>query len=280
VSGYSTLRFETQPIAGGGAVGRLVLDRPDKLNAFTVEMWREMRELGAELLADPGDLRALVVIGEGRAFSSGIDTSVFTSDRGIDEVLAGEAPRHADPVIAGILAAQDAYTWLEEAPFATIAAVRGHALGAGLQLALACDIRIVARGTKLGLLEFKYGIIPDLGGTQRLPRLVGSGKAKELIFTAARIDAEEAGRIGLAERVVADEELEEVAGDLAREIAAQPPLAVRGAKRAVNTAMSGATVRDGLLVEAEAQSECLGSDDMKEAISAFVEGRPAVYGAR
>jgi enoyl-CoA hydratase/carnithine racemase len=130
------------------------------------------------------------------------------------------------------------------------------------------------------LLEFKYGIIPDLGGTQRLPRLVGSGKAKELIFTAARIDAEEAGRIGLAERVVADEELEEVAGDLAREIAAQPPLAVRGAKRAVNTAMSGATVREGLLVEAEAQSECLGSDDMKEAITAFVEGRPAVYGAR
>jgi enoyl-CoA hydratase/carnithine racemase len=280
VSGYSTLRFETQSIAGGGAVGRLVLDRPDKLNAFTVEMWREMRELGAALLADPGDLRALVVIGEGRAFSSGIDTSVFTSDRGIDEVLAGEAPRHANPVIAGILAAQDAYTWLEEAPFATIAAVRGHALGAGLQLALACDIRIVARGTKLGLLEFKYGIIPDLGGTQRLPRLVGSGKAKELIFTAARIDAEEAGRIGLAERVVADEELEEVAGDLAREIAAQPPLAVRGAKRAVNTAMSGATVREGLLVEAEAQSECLGSDDMKEAITAFVEGRPAVYGAR
>jgi len=280
VSGYSTLRFETQSIAGGGAVGRLVLDRPDKLNAFTVEMWREMRELGAELLADPGDLRALVVIGEGRAFSSGIDTSVFTSDRGIDEVLAGEAPRHENPVIAGILAAQDAYTWLEEAPFATIAAVRGHALGAGLQLALACDIRIVARGTKLGLLEFKYGIIPDLGGTQRLPRLVGPGKAKELIFTAARIDAEEAGRIGLAERVVADEELEEVAGDLAREIAAQPPLAVRGAKRAVNAAMSGETVRDGLLVEAEAQSECLRSEDMKEAITAFVEGRPPVYGAR
>ena len=280
MSGYSTLRFETLPLGIGGSVGRLVLDRPDKLNAFTVEMWREMRELGAELLADPGDLRALVVIGEGRAFSSGIDTSVFTSERGIDEVLAGEAPRHENPVIAGILAAQDAYTWLEEAPFATIAAVRGHALGAGLQLALACDVRVVARGTKLGLLEFKYGIIPDLGGTQRLPRLVGPGKAKELIFTAARIDAEEAGRIGLAERVVADEELEEAAGDLAREIAARPPLAVRGAKRAVNAAMSGATVRDGLLVEAEAQSECLRSDDMKEAITAFVEGRPPVYVAR
>jgi enoyl-CoA hydratase/carnithine racemase len=280
VSGFETLRFEVDRLEVGGSVGRLTLDRPDRLNAFTVEMWRELRELGAQLLADPGDLRALVVIGEGRAFSSGIDTSVFTSDRGIDEVLAGEAPRHENPVIAGILAAQDAYTWLEEAPFATIAAVRGHALGAGLQLALACDIRIVARGTKLGLLEFKYGIIPDLGGTQRLPRLVGPGKAKELIFTAARIDAEEAGRIGLVERVVADEELEAVAGDLAREIAAQPPLAVRGAKRAVNAAMSGETVRDGLLVEAEAQSECLRSDDMKEAITAFVEDRPPVYGAR
>ena len=280
MSEYSTIRFELETLEAGGQVGRLVLDRPDKLNSFTPEMWREMRELGAKLLADPGDLRALIVIGEGRAFSSGIDTSVFTSDRGVDEVLAGEGRRHDDPVVSGILAAQDAYTWLEEAPFATIAAVRGHALGAGLQLALACDLRIVARGTKLGLLEFRYGIIPDLGGTQRLPRLVGAGKAKEMIFTAARIDAEEAGRIGLAERVVADEELEAVAGDLAREIAAQPPLAVRAAKRAVTTAVSGISVREGLLVEAEAQSECLRSDDMKEAITAFIEGRPPVYRAR
>ena len=280
MSEYSTIRFELETLEAGGQVGRLVLDRPDKLNSFTPEMWREMRELGAKLLADPGDLRALIVIGEGRAFSSGIDTSVFTSDRGVDEVLAGEGRRHDDPVVSGILAAQDAYTWLEEAPFATIAAVRGHALGAGLQLALACDLRIVARGTKLGLLEFRYGIIPDLGGTQRLPRLVGAGKAKEMIFTAARIDAEEAGRIGLAERVVADEELEAVAGDLAREIAAQPPLAVGAAKRAVTAAVSGISVREGLLVEAEAQSECLRSDDMKEAITAFIEGRPPVYRAR
>jgi enoyl-CoA hydratase/carnithine racemase len=280
VATYSTLRFDPDALRDGSGVGRLTLDRPDKLNAFTVEMWRELRELGSELLADPGDLRALIVIGEGRAFSSGIDTSVFTSDRSIDEVLAGESPRHPDPVVSGILAAQDSYTWLEEAPFATIAAVRGHALGAGLQLALACDLRVVARGTKLGLLEFKYGIIPDLGGTQRLPRLVGPGKAKELIFTAARIDAEEAGRIGIAERVVSDEELEDVVGDLAREIAAQPPLAVRGAKRAVTAALSGVDVRDGLVVEAEAQAECLRSDDMKEAITAFVEGRAPGYRAR
>jgi enoyl-CoA hydratase/carnithine racemase len=261
-----------------GLVGRLTLNRPEKLNSFTLQMWTELRVLGEALLADPGDLRALVVIGEGRAFSSGIDTSVFTDaasgGEGIDD---RSRTRHDDPTVAGILAAQDAYTWLEEAPFATIAAVRGFALGAGLQLALACDLRVVARGTQLGLLEFKYGIIPDLGGTQRLPRIVGAGRAKELIFTAAKIDAAEAERIGLAEHVVADEELEDTVDELAARIAAQPPLAIRAAKRAVNTAMSGATVRDGLVVEAEGNASCLRSADMREAITAFVEQRVPVY---
>jgi enoyl-CoA hydratase/carnithine racemase len=272
-SKYATLRFEED-----GHVGRLTLNRPEKLNSFTLEMWRELRELGEELLRDPRDLRALVVIGEGRAFSSGIDTSVFTEDRSAADIAADDgAKRHEDPVVAGVLAAQDSYSWLEDAPFATVAAVRAYALGAGLQLALACDIRVMARGTKLGLLEFKYGIIPDLGGTQRLPRLVGAAKAKELIFTAAQIDADEAERIGLAERVVADEELEDVADGLARAIAAQPPLAVRAAKRAVNVAMSGASVRDGLVVEAEGQATCLRSGDMREAIAAFLEQRTPEY---
>jgi enoyl-CoA hydratase/carnithine racemase len=271
-SEYATLRFDQD-----GHVGRLTLTRPEKLNSFTLEMWRELRELGEKLLGDPGGLRALVVIGEGRAFSSGIDTSVFSEPRSVTDLAADGAKRHDDPTVAGVLAAQDSYSWLEDAPFATVAAVRGYALGAGLQLALACDIRVMARGTKVGLLEFKYGIIPDLGGTQRLPRLIGAAKAKELIFTAAQIEADEAERIGLAERVVADEELEEVADALARAIAAQPPLAVRAAKRAVNAAMSGASVRDGLVVEAEGQATCLRSDDMREAIAAFLEQRTPEY---
>src|SRR5205807_1945732 len=124
----------------------------------------------------------------------------------------GAAPdagtRDADPVIDSIMRTQDSFTWLEEAPYATIAAVRGYALGAGLQLALACDLRVVAEGTKLGPLELKYGILPDLGGTQRLPRLVGPGKAKELIFTGAQIDAAEALRIGIVERVVLEADLQ------------------------------------------------------------------------
>jgi enoyl-CoA hydratase/carnithine racemase len=246
-------------------------------------MWRELRALGRQLLDDPGDLRALVVTGEGRAFSSGLDTSVFAGggEAGVAQLAAGEpvAP-DPDPMVAGILIAQEAFTWLEEAPFATIAAVRGFALGGGLQLALACDLRIVAHGTRLGLLEFRYGIIPDLGGTQRLPRLVGAGKAKEMIFTAAQIDADEAYRIGLAERLVTDEELDEAARLLAHEIAGQPPLALRAAKRAVAAAGTGITVREGLAIEARAQRTCLGSDDMREAFGAFVEKRPARFQGR
>jgi enoyl-CoA hydratase/carnithine racemase len=278
---FETIRFE--PAERDGHVGRLVLDRPASLNSMTIQMWRELRTLGRSLLDDPGDLRALVVTGEGRAFSSGLDTSVFAGggEAGVAQLAAGEpvAP-DPDPMVAGILVAQEAFTWLEEAPFATIAAIRGYALGGGLQLALACDLRVVARGTRLGLLEFRYGIIPDLGGTQRLPRLVGAGKAKEMIFTAAQIDAEEAYRIGLAERLVTDEELDEVAWSLAHEIAAQPPLAVRAAKRAVTASGSGITVREGLAIEARAQRTCLGSEDVREAFAAFVEKRPAHYQGR
>jgi enoyl-CoA hydratase/carnithine racemase len=273
VTDFETIRFELD-----GPVGSLTLDRPDRLNAFTIQMWQELATLGESLRADPGDLRVLVVSGAGRAFSSGIDTSVFTSAAAASDLLtdAGRA-RHPDETVASVLATQEAYTWLEEVPFATIAAVRGYALGAGLQLALACDLRFVARGTKLGLLEFKYGIIPDLGGTQRLPRIVGAGRAKELIFTAATIDADDAERIGLAEHVVPEEELDERVREVAEQIAAQPPLAVRAAKRAVNAAMSGTSIRDGLVVEAEGQATCLRSADMREAITAFVERRAPVY---
>ncbi|MFM8303313.1 MAG: enoyl-CoA hydratase/isomerase family protein [Actinomycetota bacterium] len=198
-------------------------------------------------------------------------------DRG-DRYRRARAPRRSqgrrDHERAGLL------HLLAEAPFVTIAAIRGYALGAGLQLALACDIRILARGARVGLLEHKYGILPDLGGTQRLPRIVGSGKAIELITTAMQIDAEEALRIGLVERLVGEEELDAVAAELAATIAAQPPLAVRGAKRAVHAALDGRSVRDGLVVEAEAQSACMASTDFGEAITAFAQGRPPVYSGR
>jgi enoyl-CoA hydratase/carnithine racemase len=273
---FTTIRFERRD-----HVGWLTLDRPKRLNAFTITMWRELRALGKELV-DDSELRALVVIGEGRAFSSGIDTSVFTGgaegDEAVDGIEGGDGAgsRHADPTVDGILRTQEAYSWLEAASYPTIAAVRGYALGAGLQLALACDLRVFARGSEVGLLEHKYGILPDLGGTQRLPRVVGAAKAKEMIFTAMRIDADEAYRIGLCERLVDDDALEREAESLAASIATQPPLAVRGAKRAV-AASSVLPVADGLVVEAEAQAVCLRSADMREAIAAFAEGRTPAY---
>ena len=194
-----------------------------------------------------------------------------------DSIIEDRAARHPDPTIAGILAVQDTFTWLERAPYVTIAAMHGYAFGAGLQLALACDLRVLGTGAKLGLLELQYGILPDLGGTQRLPRLVGPSKALQLIVTGARIDAEEAARVGLADVLVADDGVDDAARALADRIAAQPPLAVRGAKRAVHAAVSGRSVADGLLVEAEGQAACLRSTDMTEAITAFVEQRPPVY---
>ena len=267
----STLRLERD-----GQVAWLWLNRPERLNAFVPQMWDELREVGAQLCAD-GEVRAVVVIGEGRAFSSGLDLSVFEGGNPLGDKVADDAPpRHADPLVDRLLRVQDAFNWLEDAPFPTIAAVRGYALGAGLQLALACDIRVFAEGSSVGLLELRYGIMPDLGGTQRLPRLVGAGKAKELVLTGARIDASEAHRIGLCERLVPDDSLVAAAAALAADLAAQPPLAVRGAKRAIAVAGAGSR-HDGLVLEAEGQAACLRSDDMREALAALAEQRPPHY---
>ena len=271
----------TLQIVRDHGVVQVVLNRPDRLNAQTPQMWRELAEVGRALIDDDA-VRVVVVRGEGRSFSSGLDTAVFAEGL-LDAPGFDDAPdrgtRDADPTIDAILRAQDAFTWLEDAPFVTVAALHGHVLGAGLQLALACDLRVAARSAQLGLLEFRYGIIPDLGATQRLPRLVGLGRAKELIFTAATIDATEAHRIGLVERLVGDDELHDAVAALAELLARQPPLAVRGAKAALNLAGS-VPVADGLRLEAEAQRLCLQSEDMAEALGAFIEQRPPNYTGR
>jgi enoyl-CoA hydratase/carnithine racemase len=264
-----TLIFERR-----GPIGWLRLNRPEKLNAQTPRMWSELRDLGRDLREDR-ELRCLVVAGEGRAFSSGIDLAEITGGlAGAAEVKRGGAE---DPLAAMILQGQEAFTWLTEAPFPSIAAVRGYALGAGLQLALACDLRVTARGTKLGVLEFRYGLLPDLGGTAWLPRLVGPAKAKELVFTAALIDADEALRIGLVNQVVEDAQLDLLVSGLAETIAAQPPLAVRHAKRALDA--FGDPARS-LELAAIGQAACLRSEDFVEAGRAFVEGRRPVYRGR
>ncbi len=255
-----------------GHVGRLRLNRPSKLNAQTPQMWSELRALGQEL-RDDQELRCLVVSGEGRAFSSGIDLGQITGGDGLP-AAAGAGP---DRLVAMIRQGQEAFSWLVDAPFASIAALRGYALGAGLQLALACDLRVAARATQLGALEFRYGLLPDLGGTAWLPRLIGAAGAKELVFTAARIDAEEALRLGLVNRVVDEADLDATVGALADTIAAQPPLALRHAKRAID---AFGDAERSLQLAAEGQAACLRSEDFVEAGKAFLEGRAPVYRGR
>jgi enoyl-CoA hydratase/carnithine racemase len=270
-----------------GAVGWLRLNRPERLNAMTIEMWDEMAKLG-ESLGDDSSLRCLVVMGEGRAFSSGIDVEHLLSGAGgglFSEAGKG-SPQLADSPTSGlgmedklvtrIGAIQEAYTWLADAPYPTIAAIRGYALGGGLQLALACDLRIAARGAKLGLMEHKYGLLPDLGGTYWLPRIVGPAKAKELIFTAETIDADEAVRIGLVNRLVDDSELDAAVTALAERIAAQPPIAVRGTKRAVDKAAQQ-SLGEGFREAAVGQAHCIRSADFLEALSANLEKRTPAY---
>jgi enoyl-CoA hydratase/carnithine racemase len=270
-----------------GAVGWLRLNRPDRLNAMTVEMWEELAKLG-ETLGDDASLRCLVVVGEGRAFSSGIDVEHLLSggggglfsEAGKGASVASDSPSSGrgieDKLVSRIGDLQEAYTWLADAPYPTIAAMRGYALGGGMQLALACDLRLCARGTKLALPEHKYGLLPDLGGTYWLPRIVGPAKAKELIFTGGTIDADEALRIGLVNQVVDDAELESAATALAERIAGQPPIAVRGAKRCIDQACHQ-SLGEGLREAAVGQAECIRSSDFLEAMKSNLEKRTPTY---
>jgi enoyl-CoA hydratase/carnithine racemase len=241
----------------------LVLRRPDVLNAMNWDLFDELAAAVDEIAAVE-DVRVVVVSGEGRSFSSGIDTSTFGDIRGTPA--------------ASIARAQAGGRKLAALPVPTIAKVRGHALGAGLQLALMCDIRVVAEDASMGLLEGKYGIIPDLGGTQRLPLLVGPGWAKKMIWLAERIDGVTAGRIGLAEVVVPEGELDAAVDELAELIAKAPPLATRQAKRLVE--LAGTVPLDGGMdEEARSQMTLLGSNDFSEAITAFLQQRDPDYTA-
>jgi enoyl-CoA hydratase/carnithine racemase len=240
------------------------LNRPEVLNAMNVEVFEGLSRAADEVAAATG-VRVVVVTGEGRSFSSGIDTSSFGQADGVPEEM--------------IRRAQAGFRKIAALPLPVLAAVKGHALGAGLQLALACDIRVVARDCSLGILEAKYGLVPDLGGTQRLPALVGPGRAKKMIWLAERIDGDEAARIGLAEVVVDSSDVDTTVDELARRLESAPPLVVREVKRLVTLAGTSALGK-GMDEEAASQLLMFGSTDFGEAITAFIEGRtPSFTGA-
>ena len=248
-------------VRSSGSRADLVLRRPEVLNAMSIEIFEGLAA-AADEVANMPDVRVLVVSGEGKSFSSGIDTSTFGTVSGDPETQ--------------IARAQSGFRKIAALEIPTIAAVRGHALGAGLQLALACDLRVVTRDSSLGLLEGRYGLVPDLGGTQQLPSLVGPGRAKKMIWLAERIDGETAAEIGLAEMVVDEADLDKIVDELAEAIAAAPPLAVRAAKRLVDLSLT-AELSPGMDEEAKAQEQMLTSNDFSEAIAAFIEKRVPKY---
>ena len=252
---YQTLLLERQ-----GSVVRLKLNRPDKRNAQSLEMWRELRAVGLSLEDDP-EVRVVVVSGEGPSFSAGIDLTV----------LLGQASGSAKEPLPDVAEVQLAFTWLRDARFATIAMVHGHALGAGMQLALACDLRIAADDAVFGLPEVNFGILPDLGGCAWLPELVGPAKAKELIFTGERFDADTALRLGIVNQVTTRALLEAVTTALADRVAKQAPLAIAATKRAIRAGES--STEAGLRAAALEVRKLLASNDFKEATRAAAERR-------
>jgi enoyl-CoA hydratase/carnithine racemase len=214
------------------------------LNAQTPEMWDRMREIGREL---PGDVRVAVVRGEGRAFSAGIDLAVARGG-----AFAGLAAATDDAALAQIGAFQEAFSWLRRPGLITVAAVQGHAIGAGFQLALACDLRVVADDAKFAMAEVTLGLVPDLGGTKPLVDLVGYARALELCITGRRVAADEAARIGLANLVVPAAELDGAVADLVAAVLAGPRDAVVEIK-ALLAAAGGSGYSEQLAAERQAQ---------------------------
>jgi enoyl-CoA hydratase len=243
----------------------LTVDRQEKLNALDRQV---VEEIGQALLdLESEGPRAIVVTGAGeRAFVAGADIRAMS----IMEPL--EAKRFSEIGHA-------AMALLDRSPVPTIAAVNGYALGGGCEVALACDIRIAAENATFGFPEVSLGILPGMGGTQRLPRLIGPALAKELIFTGRRISAGEAREIGLVNRVVAEGEALNAARELADEISANGPLAVRHAKAAANRTLDVDLV-SGLEFEADQFALLFATEDAREGMNAFGEKRKPEFEGR
>lgn len=245
-----------------GHIAIITLNRPEVRNALDPQTWAEIRQ-AARLCRFDQEVRVVIITGAGgKAFASGADIRSLR-DREALAVLKSEA--------------QESLNDVENLEKPVIAAIDGFALGGGCELALACDIRIATSRSKLGQPEVNLGIIPGAGGTQRLQRIVGMGKAKELIFTGDIISAQEAKEIGLVNKVVEQpEDLLPVAKEMAQKIIGKGPLAVSLAKMAINVG-ANTDLNSGLLFEKFAQTIAFSTEDRIEGTSAFLEKRKADF---
>lgn len=236
-----------------GPVATIALARPERRNAVTFATWRALAEIGERL---PSEVRVVVVRGDGPSFCAGIDVRVF--QEGVPgEGSFGDVAGLSDDVLdARIAAAQESYTWLRRPDIVSIAAVHGHAIGAGFQLALACDLRVLAADARLCMKEPSLGLVPDLGGTKSLVDIVGVPRATEICLTGRLLDAAEASRLGLAELVVEVGELGSAIQDLVAALLATPHAAATATKRLLQDA-PGRSQAEQLAAERRAQAERL-----------------------
>jgi enoyl-CoA hydratase len=243
-------------------IATLTINRPDKLNALNDATIAELGKAIDEVRVRD-DIAGLIVTGAGRAFVAGADISELQS----------QTPTIAKARARG---GQEVYRRFETSPKPVIAAVNGFALGGGCELALACHIRVASDKAKFGLPEVKLGTCPGFGGTQRLSRLIGKGRAIQLIATAEMIDAAEAHRIGLVNKVVAPEELIAAATEMMNQILANGPLAVALCIEAIDRGLE-MSLDEGMVLEANHFGLLAATDDMREGMKAFLEKRTPVF---
>jgi enoyl-CoA hydratase/carnithine racemase len=236
-----------------GPVATVTLCRPHVLNAQTPHMWAQLRAIGNDL---PADVRVVVVRGEGRAFSAGLDLAAVRESPDNPASLAAIAALPDEQASDRIAGFQEAFDWLRRPNLISIAAVQGHAVGAGFQLALACDLRVCAEDAQFTMAEVTLGLVPDLGGTKRLVELVGYARALDICVTGRRVDATEAARLGLAAAVVPADHLETAVSELTARILAARRDAVIELK-ALLLAAAGRSFAEQERAEREAQVRLL-----------------------
>ena len=253
------MNFNNVIVEKGNGLGQITINRPKKLNALNKETITEL-SIAFKLLDDDKEVKVIILTGSGdKAFVAGADISEFAH---FSEDEGGTLARKGQEML---------FDFVENLPTPVIAAVNGFALGGGLELAMACHFRIASDNAKMGLPEVSLGVIPGYGGTQRLPQLVGKGKAMELIMTAAMISADEAKNYGLVNYITSQDELLALAEKLATKIMRNSSVAISGAIRAINANFKEGV--NGFDTEINEFGACFGTLDFKEGTTAFLEKR-------
>jgi enoyl-CoA hydratase len=257
------MNFENILITSENGIGQITINRPSKLNALNVATIQELHDGLENLDANP-EIRVIIITGEGeKAFVAGADISEFAN-------FSIEEGAHLAAKGQELL-----FDFVEKLKTPVIAAVNGFALGGGLELAMACHFRVASDNAKMGLPEVSLGVIPGYGGTQRLPQLVGKGRAMEMIMTAGMIDAETAKSYGLVNHVVPQNELLEFTKGIANKIMRNSPVAIEKAINAINANFKDGV--DGYQTEIRNFGKCFGTEDFKEGTTAFLEKRKADF---